>query len=113
MTIAEALLKARTNPEMKKLSYPEQQQVVKALIDKSLLTDPKFLTVPDAEKPAVYMELVKQAVTTWKPVLSNLEQDLTDEDRQLFSQNIYSDVPGSQDSYKRGLWILERLQQGD
>lgn len=92
MTVAEALEKARNSPEMGKLTYGEQQEVVKLLIDKTIVQDPMFLALPDAEKSAVYSQVVMKAATTWKPVLA---------------------APSTEEAYVKGYQILDELEKGN
>ncbi len=113
MTIAEALQRAKLDPEMKKKSFYEQQMVIRAIVDQLVLDDPQFRSVPDPQKAIVYQNVVNQAVGNWMPALNSYDQPLTDEDRAALERGLFADVPGTQDSYKRGLWILERLQAGD
>ena len=113
MTIAEALQRAKLDPEMKKKSFYEQQMVIRAIVDQLVLDDPQFRSVPDSQKAIVYQNVVNQAVGNWMPALNSYDQPLTDEDRAALERGLFADVPGTQDSYKRGLWILERLQAGD
>ena len=44
MTIAEALQRAKLDPEMKKKSFYEQQMVIRAIVDQLVLDDPHFLS---------------------------------------------------------------------
>lgn len=113
MTIAEALQRAKLDPEMKKKSFYEQQMVIRAIVDQLVLDDPQFRSVPDSQKAIVYQNVVNQAVGNWMPALNSYDQPLTNEDRAALERGLFADVPGTQDSYKRGLWILERLQAGD
>ena len=112
-TVKEVFDNARTSPEFKKLDYAHQQVILKNAIDKVILQDPAFQAIPDAKKAEVYAGLINTKVRKWTPALNSFDGQLTDEDRAALSQGLLTDAPGTQDSYKRGLWLLERMDAGD
>jgi len=111
-TVAQILANAKTSPQFRKLSYTEQQLALKKAIDDNILQDPTFTALPDTMKAGVYQAVIQNNVMKWTPMLNSFEGGLTDQDRMLMDQSAWG-LPGTQDSYKRGLYILERMDKGD
>lgn len=111
---SDTLAQLQLDPDFRKLSYSEQQSVVKKLLDDSLAKDRDFLALDPYSRQQTYLKIMTDVVGKLKPALNAYTmKPLTQEDVNALKQGVLADVPGSQDSYKRGQWILERLEQGD
>lgn len=102
------------DPRFRKLSYQRQQLLVKSILEEDLAQDSRFISLSPEEKQRTYLSVTTEVIGKLKPALNSYEmKPLTPEDINALKQGLLADVPGTQDSYKRGQWLLERLEQGD
>lgn len=99
----------RNDPKFRKLSYSDQRQLYASFLQDDLKKDATFLSLSPQDQSSMFQSLVMG----WKPALNAYDGTLTDQDRQALQGGFLADVPGTQDSYKRALWLRERLDAGD
>ena len=113
MAAIDTLAALRKDPQFRKLSYLEQQQLVKLTYDKEFTTNPELKALPPGQQMALYQTVMAQRVQGWTPTLNAFEGTLTDQERLALDQTPLGNIPGTQDSYKRALRLGERIDAGD
>lgn len=113
MAVVDTLAALRKDPQFRKLSYLEQQQLVKMTYDKEFTTNPQLKALAPQDQMALYQTVMAKGVQGWIPTFNAFEGTLTDQDRMALDQTVMGNIPGTQDSYKRVLRLGERLDAGD
>lgn len=104
----------RADPAFKKLTYGEQQQAVKAVLDSYIAKDEEFVALRPEDRATAYQSAVASTVGAMKPGLTRYADELTPEDRMALAHpGLLGGLPGPGDSAKRALWLGERMAAGD